>query len=59
MCQCFQIGGPFIAEDPDCPAHGWQAQSRDSEIQALRTRLHSADSIEELRSLMLELIDLI
>ena len=21
-CECFQIGGPFIAEDPDCPAHG-------------------------------------
>lgn len=20
-CQCFQIGGPFIAEDPDCPIH--------------------------------------
>lgn len=22
MCECFQIGGPFIAEDPDCPIHG-------------------------------------
>lgn len=22
MCQCFQIGGPFIAEDPHCPIHG-------------------------------------
>lgn len=21
-CQCYQIGGPFIAEDPDCPIHG-------------------------------------
>jgi hypothetical protein len=21
-CQCYKIGGPFIAEDPDCPAHG-------------------------------------
>jgi len=21
-CECNQIGGPFIAEDPDCPAHG-------------------------------------
>lgn len=25
-CQCHQIGGPFIAEDPDCPAHGIEAQ---------------------------------
>lgn len=22
MCECHQIGGPFIAEDPDCPIHG-------------------------------------
>lgn len=22
MCECFQIGGPFISEDPDCPVHG-------------------------------------
>jgi len=22
MCECFRVGGPFIAEDPDCPIHG-------------------------------------
>jgi hypothetical protein len=27
MCQCYKIGGPFIAEDPDCPAHGTEAQA--------------------------------
>ena len=21
-CQCYMVGGPFIAEDPDCPIHG-------------------------------------
>lgn len=21
-CECYQIGGPFIAEDPNCPVHG-------------------------------------
>lgn len=21
MCECYQIGGRFIAEDPDCPVH--------------------------------------
>ena len=21
-CECYMIGGPFIAEDPDCPIHG-------------------------------------
>lgn len=25
-CQCFMVGGPFIAEDPDCPEHGTEAQ---------------------------------
>ena len=27
MCQCYQIGGPFIAEDPECPTHGTKAQA--------------------------------
>jgi uncharacterized protein YlxW (UPF0749 family) len=25
-CECYQVGGRFIAEDPDCPAHGVEAQ---------------------------------
>lgn len=25
-CECYQIGGRFIAEDPDCPIHGYEAQ---------------------------------
>lgn len=27
-CDCHRIGGPFIAEDPDCPVHGREAQAR-------------------------------
>ena len=30
-CQCYQIGGPFISFDPDCPAHGLEAQARERE----------------------------
>lgn len=22
MCECYKIGGKFIAEDPDCEVHG-------------------------------------
>lgn len=22
MCECYKIGGRFIAEDPECPIHG-------------------------------------
>jgi hypothetical protein len=25
MCDCFRIGGPFIAEDPECQVHGADA----------------------------------
>ena len=31
MCECYQIGGRFIAEDPNCPAHGTEAQRRREE----------------------------
>jgi len=27
MCECYKIGGPFIAEDPECPVHGTEASS--------------------------------
>lgn len=31
MCdrRCYEIGGPWIAEDPDCPEHGTEAQARE------------------------------
>jgi hypothetical protein len=38
-CQCYQIGGPFIAEDPTCPAHGIDAQREREETDTL---LHAA-----------------
>ena len=31
-CQCYQIGGPFISFDPDCPAHGLEAQAREQQL---------------------------
>lgn len=50
MCDCYKIGGPFIAEDPDCPRHGTEAQAeearerevwaeRDERIAALEARI--------------------
>lgn len=27
-CECYKIGGPFIAEDPDCAEHGTEAKLR-------------------------------
>jgi len=54
-CQCYQIGGPFIAEDPDCPAHGTEAQAararqeaeesdRDARITALEQRVAALEA---------------
>lgn len=40
MCECFQVGGRFIAEDPDCPKHGVLAQHeerlREAELEEMR-----------------------
>ena len=37
-CKCHQIGGPFIAEDPDCEAHGRDAQRAKPDAVALHYR---------------------
>lgn len=39
MCDCYQIGGRFVAEDPDCPAHGLEAQRLEAEREAELTNL--------------------
>lgn len=48
MCECYKVGGPFIAEDPDCPVHGWAAQreqeERQRESQALEDRLANLEA---------------
>ena len=35
MCECYQIGGRFIAEDPDCPIHGRASEGREERIEAI------------------------
>jgi hypothetical protein len=46
MCDCFKIGGPFIAEDPDCPVHGTEAQAREA-----RREQDSSDILARLEAL--------
>jgi hypothetical protein len=31
-CECYKIGGKFIAEDPDCPAHGTEARASEERM---------------------------
>jgi hypothetical protein len=46
-CQCYQIGGPFIAEDPDCPAHG--AGGYQDQVEVLEGRVERLE--EQIRAL--------
>lgn len=52
MCECYKIGGPFIAEDPDCPIHGREAQERElnkekelERIERLEERIERLEAI--------------
>lgn len=68
-CQCFQIGGPFIAEDPACPIHGTDAQAEkarqeqaearnDEAFQALTARLEALETkVARLQAKLSDLID--
>ena len=51
MCECYKIGGPFIAEDPDCPVHGTEAQCRreqeETERQTLEDRIARLELVVE------------
>lgn len=49
MCDCYKIGGPFIAEDPDCPVHGteaqWRREQEETERQSLEDRVAALEEI--------------
>jgi hypothetical protein len=51
MCDCFQIGGPWISEDPNCPVHGIAAQKRKEDALSLRDKIQNATSLEEANAL--------
>lgn len=46
-CDCYRIGGPFITFDPECPAHGLEAQAKEREREkeeAARDKKEAEDS---------------
>jgi hypothetical protein len=59
MCQCYRVGGPWIAEDPDCPVHGSDARTRNRELDELRKDVQRATTVEELRELLLRIITVV
>jgi hypothetical protein len=59
-CQCHQIGGPFIAEDPDCVIHGWRRGDRQQQSSALQEASLRPDiTVDELREIVSQLHTLI
>ncbi|WP_411839782.1 hypothetical protein [Paracoccus sp. ME4] len=54
-CQCHLVGGPFIAEDPDCAVHGTAATRRDREVEELKACAQREDDPARLREIIDEL----
>lgn len=46
-CECHQIGGRFIAEDPDCPVHGREADLRASERHEITAQLNDVLALSD------------
>ena len=38
--QCYEVGGPWIAENPDCPVHGTEAQREEKQRDRTKERLY-------------------
>ena len=43
MCDCYTIGGPWIAEDPDCPEHGTDSKIRRTQAESLIDEIDNTD----------------
>jgi hypothetical protein len=55
MCECFQIGGPFIAEDPSCPIHGLSSRGREERLEGIVQRAVDGEiTVEQAVSLIEE-----
>ncbi len=63
MCECYKIGGPWIAEDPNCPVHGAAAQHERqvqcSQIDDLQEGLDQVQTLEQMKDLMHEVLNLL
>lgn len=59
--QCYEVGGPWIAENPDCPVHGHEAQAeqnaRQWEKERLYQQIHEAENIEDLKWILYDIVE--
>jgi len=54
MCECYKIGGPFIAEYPDCHIHGSSSQGRDDKIISIIDRVVAGEITSDIASDMID-----
>lgn len=54
--QCYEIGGPWIAENPNCPVHSIEAQRQQEIEQSEQQKLE--DRVSELERQVQQLIQL-
>jgi hypothetical protein len=56
--ECYQIGGPWIAENPRCPVHGVEAQRHSDDLDRLSLRVDQAETLADLREILHEIIEI-
>jgi hypothetical protein len=54
--RCYEMGGPWITVDPDCPIHGTDAQAeqyaRDERKESIHCRIREAETVEDLKLIL-------
>lgn len=62
-CECYRVGGRFIAEDPHCGIHGSAAQAEQRRSGDLKESIYlslaRAETVEDLRAVMHDILGMI
>lgn len=61
--QCYEVGGPWIAENPDCPVHGLSAQVEENYRERTKERLYQqireANTVQDLRAVLYDIVEML
>ena len=62
-CECYQVGGRFIAEDPDCPAHGRAAQHEQDRKESIKDQIYHdlkrAETVDDIRLVLYSMLEML
>ena len=61
--QCYEVGGPWIAENPNCPVHGTEAQREEKQRDISKDRLYQqireANTVQDLRAVLYDIVEML